>query len=231
MTTTMPAKQWPAGYVINERTVVPDPAMVEAFRGVPTPFVSDCMGRCIGAVGLRAFHGSDPMCGPALTVRVRPGDNLMIHKALELAVPGDVIVVDGGGDVTQSLTGGNMRATMIKRKLGGLVISGAIRDLAEWQEGGMPVYALANVHRGPSKDGPGQINIPISCAGMAVMPGDLILGDLDGVVAIPPAELAELLPRVRKQQEWEKKMRADIANGTTDPDRFNTILRKKGCPV
>ncbi len=164
-------------------------------------------------------------------MRVRPGDNLMIHKAVTMAQPGDVIVVDGGGDVTQAVVGGLMRTTAIKRKLAGFVIDGALRDVAEFREGGFPCFARGVNHRGPSKDGPGEINVPIACAGMMVQPGDLILGDADGVISIPAAKLYALLPLVRAHAEKEARQRAAILSNSTDPDRFNAILRKKGVPA
>jgi regulator of RNase E activity RraA len=154
----------------------------------------------------------------------------MIHKALAIGEAGDVIVVDGGGDLTQAVFGGLMRTTAVKKKLGGLVIDGAIRDTAEFAEGGFPCYARGAVHRGPSKEGPGEINVPVACAGMAVSPGDLILGDADGVICIPAAEVEALLPQVRAHADKENKMRAAILAGITDPDRFDAILRKKGVP-
>ena len=225
--------KWPAGFRILPRGVGPSAEMVEAFRGVPTAWASDCLGRSTGSIGLTAYHGSLTlmMCGTAVTVRVRPGDNLMIHKALEIAEPGDVILVDGGGDVSQALIGGNMRITAIQRGIAGYVLDGAVRDLADFGEGVIGCYARGHTHRGPSKEGPGEINVPICCAGMAVNPGDLILGDADGVIAIPPADLPDLLPRIKKQAEKEENLKKINAAGTADPDRFNAILRKKGCPV
>jgi RraA family protein len=202
--------------------------LVEAFRNVPSAHASDCMGRCVGAIGLRAFHGVAPMCGAALTVRTRPGDNLMIHKALEIAEAGDVLVIDGGGDLAQAVFGGQMRMTAITRKLTGVVVDGAIRDTAEFADGGFACFAKGANHRGPSKDGPGEINIPISCAGMVVHPGDLILGDLDGVICIPAADAAPLLPLVQAHAAQEAQMHDAIVAGVTDPDRFNAILRQKG---
>lgn len=232
MTAVSPAA-WPAGFAIHERETTPDPKLVEALRGVPTTIVSDCLGSCVGAIGLEPFHGdrSLALCGVALTVRVRPGDNLMIHKALMMVKPGDVLVIDGGGDVSQALVGGLIRTTCVAKKLGGLVIDGAVRDLCEWAEEGMPIFARGHTHRGPSKDGPGEINIPIACAGMAVLPGDLIVGDADGVIAIPASEAAEILKRSRAHLEKEAKIRADNATGTSDPERFDAALRAKGLPV
>ena len=222
---------WPAGYMINSRATELPNELVEAFRKIPVAVAGDCMGRSIGAIGLRPYHGTGNLCGQAITVRVRPGDNLMIHKAMMIAKAGDVIVIDGGGDLTQALMGGLMRTTALTKKFGGFVIDGAIRDLTEWAEGEMPVFARGHTHRGPSKEGPGEINVPIACAGLAIQPGDLILGDPDGVIAIPYAEAAALLPKTLAHLEREAKIRETNVKGNADPERFNAILRAKGLPV
>lgn len=230
--TTAPV-QWPAGYRINPRVDGPAPDIVEAFRDMPVAAIGDSMSRNIGTVGLRQYHArlDTVLCGPAVTVRVRPGDNLMIHKALMLVQPGDVLVIDGGGDVTQALVGGLMRTTCMAKQLGGLVIDGAIRDLCEWAPDGMPIFARGHTHRGPSKDGPGEINIPVACAGLAVLPGDLVVGDADGLIAVPAAEAADVLERCRAHLKNEARIRADNAAGTSDPERFDAALRAKGLPV
>ncbi|HEY1627271.1 MAG TPA: RraA family protein [Streptosporangiaceae bacterium] len=222
---------WPAGFVINDRVAPADRELIDQYRGIPTAFVSDAMGKSTGGYRLRSFGSNEVMCGPAVTVRVRPGDNLMVHKSFDLAQPGDVIVVDAGGEIAQAIIGGNMRVTMMRRGFAGIVIDGAIRDILEFADGAFPTYALANAHRGPSKDGPGEINVPISCAGMVVHPGDLVIGDPDGVVTVPKESLLDLLPRVQEVVKREARLRAQIESGTTDPDRFNSILRAKGCPL
>lgn len=221
------------GYRIDPRPTISGAAWVDAFKSIPAAIVSDCMGRSVGALGLQAYHGAldKVLCGPALTVRVRPGDNLMLHKAMALAQPGDVIVVDGSGDLTQALIGGLMRTTALQRRLGGFVIDGAIRDRLEWADGQMAIFARGHTHRGPSKDGPGEINVPIACAGMAVQPGDLVLGDADGVVAIPTAELPALHAACLKKMADEDRTRAINAAGQADPARFDALLRAKGLPV
>jgi regulator of RNase E activity RraA len=221
---------WPTGFYIGPRVATLSPALVDAFRTVPVAHASDCMGKSVGATGLRPFHGNAPMCGIAVTVRTRPGDNLMVHQAMALAEPGDVLVVDGAGDLTQAVFGGLMRTTAMVRKLSGLVIDGAIRDVIEFAEGGFACYAKGAVHRGPSREGPGEINIPIACAGMVVHPGDLMLGDADGVIAIPAAQVEGLLPLVRAVADRENKMKAATLAGTADPHRFDAILRAKGVP-
>lgn len=231
--TTADNQQWPPGYRINPRADGPSPDVVAAFQGLPAAAIGDAMSRNIGTVGLRQYHArlDTVLCGPAVTVRVRPGDNLMIHKALMMVQPGDVLVIDGGGDVSQALVGGLMRTTCIVKKLAGLVIDGAVRDLTEWAEDGMPIFARGHTHRGPSKDGPGEINVPVSVAGLVVLPGDLVVGDADGVIAIPAAEAAEVLVKTRAHLEKEKQIRAQNLAGTSDPERFDAALRAKGLPV
>ncbi|CAH1692337.1 Dimethylmenaquinone methyltransferase [Hyphomicrobiales bacterium] len=225
-----PAIPWPVGFRINARPTRIDDDLIEAFKGVAAAHVSDCLGRIVGTSILRAYHGGGRMCGRALTVRVRPGDNLMIHKALEMAEAGDVLVIDGGGDTSQALLGELMRATAITKGLAGVVIDGAIRDVSAFTDGKLPCFARGHTHRGPSKDGPGEINVPIACAGLAVAPGDLVIGDEDGVVAVNPAGLHDLLAQVRAHAAKEERAMQTILAGKTDPERINAILRNKGVP-
>ena len=164
------SSKWPTGYLINPNVEPLDPKWLKEFSKIPAAAVSDCLGRNVGGLGLKAFHGNAPMLGSALTVRVRPGDNLMILKAMQMARPGDVLVIDGSADLTRAVFGGIMRAMALKAGIVGVVINGALRDLDEWQTGELPAYAIGGVHRGPSTDGGGEINVPISCAGMLVAP-------------------------------------------------------------
>ncbi|ANG64464.1 methyltransferase [Marinobacterium aestuarii] len=222
---------WPTGYMIKPMATPVSLNWRSEFASIPSSIISDCLGRNIGALGLKPYHGFKPMCGTALTVRVRPGDNLMILKALQLARPGDVLVIDGGGDLSRAVIGGLMRAMALRAGMTGVVVNGALRDRDEWMEGNLPVYALGCVHRGPSSDGGGEINVPVSCAGMVVTPGDLVVGDADGVVAVGPAELAALYARCQQLLLREEQMRQGIAKDNLDPDRFDALLRQKGCPV
>jgi len=187
--------------ITTAMTAVPKaaPAIIEAFRTAPTSIISDNLSRLPGAVGLRPFHGGGALVGPAFTVRTRPGDNLAIHKALEIVGPGDVIVVDGGGDETRALIGEIMLNIAKYRGAAGYVIDGAIRDSGAIAATDFPVFARAAIHRGPYKSGPGEINVPVSIGGMVIAPGDIVVGDNDGVVAFPQAIAPKLLEAVKAQ--------------------------------
>lgn len=225
---------WPTGFIAYPREQRIEQELIRSYRKVPTAHVSDCLGRHHGSIGLRDYHNAlqnNGLCGPAITVRTRPGDNLMLHAAILMAQPGDVIVVDGGGDITTALIGGLMRTSAIGKGIGGFVIDGAIRDVEEWAQGDIPIYAKGHTHRGPSKDGPGELNVPITCAGMTVLPGDLVLGDADGVVIVPADRAGTLLGKCLELAERECRVRKQNASGRPDRERFLDILRSKGCPL
>jgi len=222
---------WPTGFQINSSPVAVGEKWLAAFSQVPSAIISDCLGRNVGGLGLRPFHGRGHMCGTAITVRVRPGDNLMTLKAIQMARPGDILVVDGSGDQTRAIIGGIMRAMALKAGIAGIVVNGVLRDRDDWLDGKMPIFALGCVHRGPSTDGTGEINVPVSCAGLVVNPGDLVVGDSDGVVAIGQEQLATTYERCQQLLEREAAILKGIEEDALDPDRFNALLRAKGCPV
>lgn len=185
-----------------------------ALKGVPVAVVSDNLDRLAGPVGLLPFHRSGAMCGVALTVKTRPGDNLYVHRALELIKPGDVLVVDGGGDVSRALIGEIMKTIAETRGCAGFVIDGAIRDRSAFSASDFPCFARAAHHRGPYKDGPGAINVPVSIGGSVIEPGDIVLGDEDGVVAFNPGKLTDLIAAVRAQLAREADIMTSIHNGS-----------------
>lgn len=203
---------------------------INEFSSIVTPHISDNMSR-MNAAGteFKAYHKGGKLLGTALTVKTRPGDNLMVHKALDIAQPGDIIVVDAGGDLTNAIVGEIMLRIAQKNQIAGFVINGAIRDVAAFEEDTFPVYACGVTHRGPYKDGPGEINVPISLGGMIIEPGDIMLGDEDGLVAIPYKEAAELLEKAKKQKLAEDKILASIEDGTVDRSWVDQILQQKGC--
>jgi RraA family protein len=205
------------GFAIHPKPHANDPALLDAVRGIPTPLISDNMSRVFGAgAGLRPMHDGTPLLGFAVTVKTRPGDNLMVHKVIDLSGPGDVIVVDAGGDLSNAIIGEIMLTLAAKRGAAGFVIDGAIRDVDAFEQADFPCYARGVTHRGPYKSGPGEINVPVAVDGMVVMPGDVVVGDADGVVAFDRADAAELLELVRKQEEREANALAAIAEGKVD---------------
>lgn len=219
-----------AGFRIRTQWDRLDRAFVDDFSQLPVSVVSDVMSRLVaGGTNLRPMHRSGVLAGAALTVKVRPGDNLMIHKAIEMAEPGDVIVVDAGGDVTNSLMGELMLAHAIKRGVAGFVLNGAIRDAAAYLERNLPVYALGITHRGPYRDGPGEIGLPINLGGMTIEPGDLVLGDFDGVVCVARADLEAVLAGARKKHAAEQLQMQQTEDGTVEKSWIDKVLAEKGC--
>lgn len=204
------------------------PEVLAAFREVPCAYVSDSMSRTCGVVGLVKYHRAGRLIGTAFTVKTRPGDNLMIHKALDLARPGDVIVVDGGGDTNNALVGELMLTYARSRGIAGFVIDGSIRDVGAFGAGDFPCYARAHTHRGPYKDGPGEINVPVTIGGLVIAPGDVVMGDDDGVVAFAPSDAPGLLEQVRAKAQSEDHAKAAIAQGCYDRSWVDATLAAKG---
>lgn len=209
------------------------PEMAQKYRSVPVANVSDCMSRLTGGgPRLRPYHAEGVLSGPAFTVKTRPGDNLMVHKALDIASPGDVVVVDAGGDLTNSIVGEIMITHAMKRGLAGLVINGSIRDSDAVRRMSFPVYAAGVTHRGPMKSGPGEIGRAIAFDGMVIEPGDLIIGDGDGVLCIPFGEVEEVYQAAAAKNKAENKILADLqAGGSMDRAWVDIALEQLGCKV
>lgn len=203
--------------------------IINQFKGLPVANISDVMWRMTaGGASLGPMHDGTQMIGTALTVKARPGDNLMVHKALSMAQPGDVIVVDAGGDLTNAIIGEIMVAYAITRKLNGFIINGAIRDADEIGKGSFPVFAAGITHRGPYKDGPGEINTTIAINGMVINPGDLIIGDADGFLSVPQDQVEQVLAATLNKQKAEEKMLQDIANNCFDESWIDQRLKDQG---
>lgn len=218
------------GFRVRDGHIRADKSMVDAFASIPTAIISDNLNR-MAAAGpvVRPMHKGGRLAGTALTVKTRPGDNLMIHKAADMAQPGDVIVVDAGGDLTNSLIGELIVGHARSRGVLGFVVNGAIRDVDVLGADDYPIYAAGVSHRGPYKDGPGEVGTPISLDGMVIESGDIIIGDLDGVVSIPRLEAAAVLPLARAQQDREANILAAINGSGWDRSWVDEILRAKGC--
>ncbi|WP_257170281.1 RraA family protein [Bradyrhizobium sp. SRS-191] len=199
----------------NERAPIAavDPGLIAAFRQIPTAVISDNLERLPGAAGLKPFYTGQAMAGTALTVNTAPGDNLFVHRALDVIKPGQVLVINGGGDETRALVGEIIAAIAEQRGAAGIVLDGAIRDSGVLMSSPFPVFARAANHRGPYKNGPGAINEPVSIGGLVVAPGDVVVGDADGVVAFAPQRASLLLESARAQEQREAEILASIRAG------------------
>jgi regulator of RNase E activity RraA len=218
------------GLGVYQRSVTVTEADVTRFRTLPVANVSDVMNRLPGGgANLRPMHRGGLLIGPALTVRTRPGDNLVVHKAFDMAVAGDVIVVDAGGDLTNAIIGELMIAYVKRKGVAGVVINGAVRDSAAIAADDFPVFAAGVTHRGPYKDGPGEVNVPIALNGMIVSPGDLVLGDADGLVAVSAAEVGAVYEAALAKQRAEAAQMEAILAGTNDRSWVDQALIARGC--
>jgi 4-hydroxy-4-methyl-2-oxoglutarate aldolase len=190
------------------------PDVVKRAANFQAAILADVAGRRGTLHGRIAPVSPEMKCaGPAFTIEVRPGDNLMIHAAMMIAKPGDILVIDGKGDRTCALMGAIMINACKQLKLGGVVIDAAIRDSLELRELGFPVFAVGANPNGPTKFVPGRMNWPVSCGGIAVAPGDLIVGDADGVVVVEREKAASLLDAAQKKVDDETARIAAIKQG------------------
>ena len=202
----------------------PDPQLVEAYRQIPSSNIGDCVKRmnCMFG-GIRSYNRRS-IVGPAFTVKVPAGDNLVAQMALDYAQPGDVIVIDGAGYADRALVGGMMLAYAEERGLAGFVVNGAVRDLDDIEASPLPVFALAATPLGPYREGPGEINVPVVCGGQVVMPGDILVGDSDGIVVIPRRDAADLLSAVRKNLSMEQDEMRRMKEGTYEQESHREIF-------
>lgn len=204
------------------------PEGVKALQGIASSVISDVTGRLLGTTGLHPVNRSAvSVCGTALTVRVRAGDNLLIHKALDMLAPGHVLVVDGEGDVSRALVGEIMMSYARVKGAIGFVIDGAVRDVEAFEKHQFPCWSRGVSLRGPYKDGPGSINLPVTVGGMVVNPGDIMVGDSDGVVAIPQALALDIAKKANTKVETERATIADILSGKYSSAWVDQILKQK----
>ena len=191
------------------------PDLLEGFKALSTSIISDSLDRMPGAKGLKPFHtAGGVMAGTAVTVMTAAGDNAAIHEALSMVRPGDVLVIDAGGDLDRALIGELLSAIAVSRGVAGIVLDGAVRDVEILAGSSLPVFAKGVNLRGPFKNGPGRINVPVSIGGMVVSPGDIVVGDADGVIAFSPEIASDLLAAAIKQDAFEAEILRSILAGT-----------------
>jgi len=212
----------------------PDPALVERFRDMPVANIDDCMGR-IAAVdaSICPVGNQGQLLGTAFTVRVPQGDNLMFHAAMDLAKPGDVIVIDAGGFTDRAIFGELMATYCKVRGIRGIVCDGAVRDrdgLAAME--GFPVYAKGAIPNGPYKNGPGEINVPVVIGGKLVKPGDIVVGDGDGVLFLDPSIAEEVADATKTVEKKEADiMQHILEDGTYIRPWVDELLKTIGCEI
>ena len=220
--------------VFTQRGFIPAKEIVEQFKDIPASNIADCMGRsCAMSTEIKLMTKPMEKCmaGPAITVKARPGDNLMIHKSIDMAVEGDIIVISNEGDRSHSLLGEIVVALAKVKKVAGIVLDGPMRDVTPIFDLGIPVYATGATPGGPYKEGPGEINVPIACGGIAVNPGDLIIGDSDGVIVVPKHDAESLL---KKAIDFSKNDNAKVQaayNGTADRSWVEKAMISKGVEI
>jgi len=196
----------------------------------PSSILADVAGRRGALSGrIAALAPTMRFAGTAITVEVRPGDNLMIHAAMAIAKPGDVLVVDGKGDLSSALMGEIMTQQCIALGIVAVVIDGAVRDSEAIRGLGFPMYAAGLNPNGPTKFVPGRLNHPISIGGVTVAPGDLVVGDADGVTVIERDKAAAMLPLAAEKVAAETKRIAQIkSRQALAPTWLNGALRAAG---
>jgi RraA family protein len=210
-----------------------DRFLIEELSSFPTPDISDLLNRMYALnPAIHCLTGCDQrLWGPACTVRVFPGDNLMVHKALDVARPGDVVVVDAGSSPMNAVLGDIVCTKAKHRGVAGFIVDGLVRDLPGIQEVGLPVYARGTTPIGPLHRGPGEINFPVSCGGTIINPGDVIVADPAGVVAVPMDVVGEILERLREHAERQAGYLASVRLGNFCNAWVDRLLERSGCAI
>ena len=216
------------------RTVFPrlEPAQYQSLCAFATPDISDLLNRLYAMdPAITCLTGAHHhLCGPACTVKVFPGDNLMVHKALDVAKPGDIVVVDAGGSTLNAVLGDLVSSKAKHRHIAGFVVDGLIRDLPNIIPLDFPIFARGTTPIGPLHRGPGEINYPICCGGVVVSPGDIIVADAAGIVLVPREITEELLVRLQSHEEANAAYFASVKRGDFSNQWVDRLLRELDCP-
>lgn len=210
----------------------PDPGLVERFRDLPVANIDDCMGRTAAVDPAIKPLNRAKLLGPAFTIKVPEGDNLMFHKAMDMAQSGDVVVIDAGGSDKRAIFGALMISYCKVRGLAGVIVDGAVRDAEELAAMDFPVYARGITPNGPYKNGPGEINTPIAFGGKVVCPGDIIVGDQDGIIVIKPENAAYLAEKAEGVLEMENGiMKKILEEGSYERPWVDAKLASLNCEI
>lgn len=220
------------GFRIRMTIDRPPAAVLDRLAPFETPDISDVLNRLYTMhTAIRNLTTNSRLAGPACTVKVYPGDNLMVHKALDVANAGDVVVVDAGASTMNGIVGDLITTKAKHRGIAGFIIDGLVRDLPAMQATGMPVFARGVTPIGPLHRGPGEINYTISCGGIVVNPGDIVLGDLNGVVVVRREFAEEIAERLTRLQEGLSIYREAVIRGDFSNEWVDVLLRQAGCTI
>lgn len=220
----MPGKP---GFRVHAPWRRPDEALLAAFETASSAQVADCMSRLGGMdAGIRPVWRSPRIIGAALTVWCHSGDNLMLHKALSLAVPGDIVVMNTQGNVVSSGFGELLATSAVKIGVQGVIVDGTVRDADTLEAMRLPVYSRGLSPNGCNKDGAGEVGAIVACGGVAVRPGDVIIADRDGVTVVPLDDAPEVARLATQQMEREQKRLSEIATGVLVRPEIDEALRK-----
>jgi len=221
------------GFRIRTKVQHPDPGLVDRFRDVDIALLSDLMNRLYtlrsGIHPIVPTADGSPLVGPACTVKVFPGDNLMIHAALDHANPGDVVVVDTAGSSTNAVLGDMVTAKSKARGIAGFVVDGLVRDVDAMTDIGLPVFARGVTPRGPLHRGPGELNFAISCGGVSIDPGDIVVAGADGVVIVPFDCASAVAGRLESKAAAEADYVAAVHRGDFSNQWVADMLSDHGC--
>ncbi|MBI2804458.1 MAG: RraA family protein [Planctomycetes bacterium] len=210
-----------------------DKALYQQLGEFPTPDISDLLNRLYAVdPAITCLTGAHHrLCGPACTVKVFPGDNLLVHKSLDVAQPGDIVVVDAGGSTMNAVLGDLVSTKAKHRHIAGFIVDGLIRDLPGIMPLDFPIFARGVTPIGPLHRGPGEINFPICCGGIVVNPGDIIVGDAAGVVVVPREITHELLARLQSHEEANAAYFASVKRGDFSNQWVDRMLEELNCPT
>ena len=220
------------GFRVRTRFPRPTPEIVERYRSYVSPDVSDLLNRLYAMDGgIRNLVNDQSLCGPALTVKLYPGDNLMLHKALDVAQPGDVVVVDSSMNTTTAVIGDLVSTKAKHRGIQGVIVDGLVRDVAAVREVGLPIYARGTTPMGPLHRGPGELGYAVSCGGLVVNPGDLIIADASGIVVVRLDFAEELLSRLDTQRPTLKHYVENVRKGVFSNEWVDRYLEANACQM
>ncbi|MHA6795986.1 RraA family protein [Pseudonocardia bannensis] len=221
------------GFRIRPDVPRTDSTVIQGLSEFPTPEISDLLNRLYAIDSeIRCLNGAQrPLCGSACTVRVYPGDNLMVHKALDIARPGDVIVIAASGTRSNAVLGDIISTKALHRGVAGFIVDGLIRDLPSIKPLELPVYARGTTPIGPLHRGPGEINFPVACGGVVVNPGDVIVADDAGIVVVPQQAAIDLLQRLQAHAHGNAAYLAAVRHGNFNNTWVDAQLEQQGCLI